>query len=1262
MSSNRDAPMKERAIAQTLAALRFRIRLWLLVDRASALVGTILAICLALGIIDYFIRMPRPMRLALWLIGIVAIVLAFRKFILPAFRFRPSLTDLALRIEQSPAGQESGLHDVLAAGLEFNQHSAPRSESQSATQPQDPRLERQVAAMASGLFSDFSLRQIIRPAGGARKGVSTLLFSVIPLAIVVSLAPLLTLIGVQRVFTPWANVQWPSRTALLDATLAKAHPLGTALPLRALLTRTNKAVGDTRIQLRYRVVAGDRVGDISSALMTPQGVRHDSEPAGEIYERLLDPRSLVDSISSSQASSNENRRLEYWFETADARTDGNTIELVEPPIITNAKIAIKPPGYASTDANADVVANPKAGSAGEFVSGSRDLGPGKPDTPSIAPVLAGSRVELTFALNKSIPVPRETSGPAAAKFATSLMQGATPPPDLAIAHTEKQVTLSWTANDTIRFGAILEDSFGIKSPDPTSISLIVVPDRSPTVSVIDPPQDETVLPSAIIDATGEARDDLALASLTLEARVLASKPDSPGAPPEPRGQPLSIATWNRDEVPLRKEATATTTLELSTLEVKAGDEVHLVAIAQDTFSLEGQTHPPVLSAPRKLRIIGEGQFVEQLLAELGALRAAAIRLDQDQQKLQRAAQELDKPGGADRATRLKKEQDALTERLTPPASLVKRLADRVDRNALPDRTVRQMLDDARQLLDKAANSSRDASRSLQESASANPDDAAKPEQADAARQSQAEVRDSISKLASILDQGKDGWATRREIEKLLEDQKRISDQTRDLAKQTGGKRVSDLTPSEKQDLEQVAKAQQDLAKRARAATDALQDRASKMRPDDPAQAEAMQKAAEQSSREELESTMQQASKNAGENQTASANDFQKKAEETLKQMMEELDKGAQRKDESLRRMLADLVQQLEDLMLRQNDELAKLADPAKVPANESLDGSQIRLNQDTLAVSDSVRKGPPETIPVADAVDAGATDQGSAVKSLRLAPIDSPGADRWQRSALAHLTTARDIAKKLGDESSKREEDRQREELKKAYENSLQQQIGLRADTSGFIGKELTRRDRAAVRSIGEKQEELRTKLAELQTKTKELSDAGIFNFSHKRLDTLMNQAVASLKDGAANKAVDSNQASSATVLRSLVDALSKDKNEEDFRNSDGGGGGGGGQQGGKQPIIPPIAELKLLRALQQDAASRTRSLSDSGLADETALADIGQVQRELARQGQELIKKLEKEKQESSPNVKVPNEKPPAPDHAPEPPANKPDQPKEPS
>ena len=70
--------------------------------------------------------------------------------------------------------------------------------------------------------------------------------------------------------------------------------------------------------------------------------------------------------------------------------------------------------------------------------------------------------------------------------------------------------------------------------------------------------------------------------------------------------------------------------------------------------------------------------------------------------------------------------------------------------------------------------------------------------------------------------------------------------------------------------------------------------------------------------------------------------------------------------------------------------------------------------------------------------------------------------------------------------------------------------------------------------------------------------------------------------------------------------------------------------------MIPPLAELRLLREMQQEAADLTRSIDESkepGAADE--IQGVGQLQRGLSERGQELIKKL----QEPEPTRPLPDQ-----------------------
>ncbi len=166
--------------------------------------------------------------------------------------------------------------------------------------------------------------------------------------------------------------------------------------------------------------------------------------------------------------------------------------------------------------------------------------------------------------------------------------------------------------------------------------------------------------------------------------------------------------------------------------------------------------------------------------------------------------------------------------------------------------------------------------------------------------------------------------------------------------------------------------------------------------------------------------------------------------------------------------------------------------------------------------------------------------------------------------------------------------------------------------------------------------------MSELRSKTQEMDEAKVFDYAHARLDQTAALISGQLKEGTAPASVGRDQMSIVRILQGLLDAVNdQDKKDKDkFREEDDGGGGGGGS-GGQQPLIPPVAELKLLRYLQQEAADRTRAAADAG-ADNAELDSVARLQHDLADQGKALLDKLkpdEKEPKQDTPNNPEPKQ-----------------------
>jgi hypothetical protein len=1188
---------------------RVRARAWrvLVVGAAAILASVLISALLSVGLLDYLLRLPSWIRLGLLLCLIAGLVALARRYLLPALGFHPSLTDVALRVERTEAAARSGLRGVLASGLEFGQE--PRFAT-----PLSGLMGFQVSRQARDRFSTMPAPALVTYRG-TRQSLLALALCILGLLGVFALAgPKLTSIGLARAVLPWTGAEWPKRTELADATQRDVHPLGTGLPLRVALTRTDRAPGETPVIARYRLLTAGQPGPTSRVQLTGQGrlISVPSEKApreGELYERLIEPAALAMTAPNAAAE------LEYWFETRDDSTPPRRVRLVQPPSVVSARAEVVPPAYAS--------ATPAAG----FVSGERDLGPGSDQRAVVGPVLGGSRVALTLKLSKAVPGPPGQDPETVRAFLADAIPGAEFE-SLAATFSGDRWVLSWSAGRSVRLSVQPADEFGIRAPDEAAFSIDVLEDRPPSATIVEPREDEAVLATAQVAVTGEGRDDVGIAALALSHQPARAAKGSIGAAPEPQEPAVELAAraFGGDSGPVQAQAALSASLDLGALagaELKPGDEVWLFATATDTYDLAGERHAPVRSAPRKLRIISAEQLVDQIRSELSALRRAAMRLEGDQARAREAV------SGGQVSPEDRRAQAAITQQIGQQVDALQRLQQRARRNNLRDEGIQGLLADLQGLLSEAQGQSDQASAAL-ESAAQRQADQDRPTSLNQAQQesigrAQDQVRDALARMAEMLDKGEDGWVLSRTLQRLLEQQRELQARTRQSGERTMGKRADDLTPGERAELEQLSEQQQRLSAAARRALEALSDRSRQMEKVDATQAQGMRNAADRGRQEQVPEKMEQASRDINQNQTSSAESEQEEATRALEAMLNDLNDARRSRDQALRRVLADLMKQLEQLIRDQDTQIASLERAREESAYDGLDRPMMALNAATDTAAATAR-GDRSTASIASIIDRASRNQSDAISALRGSPVDAEKADQGERESLRLLRLARAEAQKLQDAAEKAENDRRKAELRQAYRELLELQVALQGETEPFLGKAPDRRDRLKVRALGERQESLRNRLEELKGKTAELAEPGVFEYAHQRLDQSTSVAAKRLMNAQADAIVARHQASAVRILKALMDALDDRAREEDeFREEqDSGGGSGSGSGGGaKQPLIPPIAELKLLRDMQQEARDMTRAIDDSReSAAENEIPALGQFQRDLAKRAEELLKK----------------------------------------
>lgn len=1272
---------------------RVRATAWAMLvgQRMAWLIAIVLFAVLVGGSLDYLLRAPAWLR-TLGLIGAAGMLLAaIRSWLVPAWGFKPSLTEIALRIEKiderrrthahaAHGGDAPALRGVLASGFELG------TETQHTLDTPHQALSASVVESAARAIKAirpadlFSAMPTIRALGG----LAAVLLATMA---IVGIRPDLAQIGAARMLLPWGGAEWPRRTQIADATQITYHPLGSALELRAALVKSELAIDDAKITVRYRLLTGGSPGPWRSAVLNRQNQQVSAQSTdnlgqpvtmnGTLFDRLIEPTGLTP--AGSKTGVTEAGELEYWFESFDDRTAPAKIVLVDPPALQRAQATITLPGYAARVLGTDAAAasDPTGGQAAQLVQ-THDLGAGSDDRAAPAPILAGSTISVKLDFNKRLDIPappglgttegsaawlRATLGDDIANlFAQSASSNSMP----TLSGNGSTWTLTWQHWETLRLLVRPTDEHHISAAEEAVFRFDVLKDNPPSATVTQPVEDKSVLPTAVVALEAEGRDDVAMKSIALEWQ-LARKTKSEGAVAEAVGETTELTHVSAADAPKTDAATppaptpaaskrlvTSTAFDLSTIPgLQPGDEVWITGVAVDAFELAGQTHAPVRSSVRKLRILSREQLVEQIWSDLGSIRRTAIKIDEDQREL---AQNAPKPGpeGEDASRRAERSQAALSERLSRQNQSIRELRERVRENALPDAAISDVLRQSGEMLARAGQQSGSASQKLGEAAQSQSSESAKPEagkpQLDEAQKAQDAVRNELADLIDMLDQGEDTFASKRVIERIVDQQKALQQRTGEAGQKTAGKTEAQLSPEQKQQLGEIAQQQESLSEDLREAVRKMLERTEKLSKTDPAAAQAMQQAARRAQRNQTAEKMQQAGQQARQNQTNTAQQQQQQAIEDLQNVLNELNQAQKNRDEVLRRVLASLIESIEGLIRQQETNLAALkdAEQAGAPAVAALEPGMVQLHTNTLGVLGEANDGPREAAPAAEELEKAAQNMALSIPELRSS--SAADARTHETGALDALKAALQAARKVDSGAQDRQNARKRSELRTKYEEALKAQISIRDSTQGLVGVEDNRRNKASARMLSQEQSQLKDTLDKLRQETKEVATAAVFNFAHDRLDQLMFSASDALAQGLPDDAVVRAQTSSARLLKSLADALNDRKKPDDpFRTPEQGGGGGGGG-GSPPPVVPPAAEVVLLRMLQQEALDLARAASDATRPDAKLVSEAAKLQQDLTDQGQALLKKLtEKGGAEGAPKPSMkPAEPAPNPDQPP--------------
>ncbi|MGB0767160.1 MAG: hypothetical protein ACPGYV_05580, partial [Phycisphaeraceae bacterium] len=1020
-------------------------------------------------------------------------------------------------------------------------------------------------------------------------------------------------------------------------------PADGKLRLRAEVTRGWS--DGLRMTIQYRVLDEAGEGTWQSVRVAKQ--RNPAAPDEHVYETVLDvppatARGLI-------AGTRDSATLEVRYSAGDDTTPIQSLTLAARPEIDAVVVATTPPDYALG-----------------LVGPQRTPLHEQPDRIASTSAYRGSTVTLDVRFNKPIPASaaQETADAwraLAGEDASITMNGETDRPD--------GFTLSWVLRESVVGTFELTDGFGLSSTHADKQYRIqAIEDEDPVAVLLKPAVDESVLPGASVAIKAMAQDDVAMRSLRLDITVPDREntdEDAPTLATRSLDGPGLIETGRFESLELDYR------LDLEPLALLPGDEVSITALGRDVYELDGERHDEAASDTRRLRVITEQELADQVRRVLRGVRNTGQSLERNQRIV---AERTDRNQPAETA----EQQGDIGRRIAAQQDTVQALRERLDRNEPHNLdNLGELLDQADALLEEAQQASDRAEASLGEAAeqrqrsdaaqqaseaAAEAGDAAQAdrstrEAADAkaeqsqsqaeAKASQNEAREQLAELVAALDTGESIGEIESELADIQSDAERAAEKTRELLPQTIGQKPEDLSPELREQLDENAATQRELAERAEELIDKMRATAEQIgengeTPEQRATAQTMAQAADIAEREGLQENTEQAAEQLEQNQVADAANQQQQAMQTLEQMMQELGKQKERRQEELKRLLQELAQTIRKLVEEQRDQLAR-TQAAQPNALAVLEQPQFALRRRTMLAEAQAMQAP-DTEPAGAPLGEAVREQAEAIKAIRVG--DRPATVTHQTRALEHLERALAL---INQEQQQAQQEQQREErfaLRQAYYDLADRQEQL----VGFVAQharddDYSRRDWRQINKLyeepledkrfDEEQEAISGAAAALKEKA---GEAMVYQSLHRRIDQASERAKNRLAGRSIVGLVLDDQRTVVTLLRAMGDALDdtadQDKFEKDESNREEPDGGPS-QPGEAQepPLVPDLAQIKLLREVMIVLRNQTASLAEVGDGVEPGelqqrLDDLADQQRELKGLGESLIEKLRQQMQ----------------------------------
>jgi hypothetical protein len=465
-----------------------------------------------------------------------------------------------------------------------------------------------------------------------------------------------------------------------------------------------------------------------------------------------------------------------------------------------------------------------------------------------------------------------------------------------------------------------------------------------------------------------------------------------------------------------------------------------------------------------------------------------------------------------------------------------------------------------------------------------------------AESNQKAIADELQKMLDGLSEFETYRGVVKDAQKLLKEQEEAMKHAAEAAgkPELMGKTPDALTPEQKADLANIASRQSGLARELQDLQGKMDEMSQRLDESDPLAAAALREAAQQSRKQETAAKMGEAAEQLQRNQMGAARNGQEQVRQDLKSLVDAIQNRRERELARLVKELKNAEAELDKLRQRQAENLKKTREARNNPDARQRAEQLKKLAKEQAEIQQELERQLKRLAKLNTAGAARAGQKASARMSKAGQELDQGQGEQAEQDEDEALADLEDAEEEVQQARREAEEQLAMEQLIKMADHlrslaerqakmvtSTEEFEKLRVERAG----QLTLAQKGGIRSLGRVQEGLKDETGDLIEK---LEGAPVFALTLKRAAENMTEAADRLQAIKTDEETRRAVTGASKRFQQLLDALKPDKGAGAGGQPPGGGNQGGGGAAGGGDGIPAAAQVKMLKALQEEINERT--------------------------------------------------------------------------